>query len=79
MLATLGHEVSAVGVAKIYAQLIDGLVIDETDANLVPRIEELGIRTLVTQSIMRDEADRRRLAEETLAFGRSINTARAEA
>jgi LPPG:FO 2-phospho-L-lactate transferase len=79
MLATLGHEVSAVGVATIYAQLIDGLVIDETDANLVPRIEELGIRTLVTQSIMRDEADRRRLAEETLAFGRSINTARAEA
>jgi LPPG:FO 2-phospho-L-lactate transferase len=79
MLATLGHEVSAVGVAAIYAQLIDGLVIDEADAGLVPRIDELGIRALVTQSIMRDEADRRRLAEETLAFGRSLRSARAEA
>lgn len=78
MLATLGHEVSAAGVAAIYAGFLDGLVIDETDADLAPRIEELGIRTLITQSIMRDETDRRRLAEETLAFGRSLQPARAK-
>ena len=36
MLATLGHEVSALGVARLYAGLIDGLVIDEIDRELVP-------------------------------------------
>ena len=34
MLATLGHEVSALGVARLYAGLIDGLVVDEVDREL---------------------------------------------
>jgi len=77
MLATLGHEVSSVGVARIYQGMIDGLVIDEQDADLKLKIEDLGIRVLVTQSIMGGPEDRRRLAEETLAFGRSLQVVRA--
>ena len=42
MLATLGHEVSALGVARLYAELIDGLVIDEVDRELAPAIELTG-------------------------------------
>jgi LPPG:FO 2-phospho-L-lactate transferase len=79
MLATLGHEVSAAGVAAIYQGFIDGLVIDEVDVDLAARIETMGIRTLVAPSIMRDEADRKRLAEATVAFGRSLRSARANA
>lgn len=68
MLASLGHEVSAAGVAAIYSGLIDGLVIDEQDHELAPRIVDLGIEVLVTETIMGGPEDRQRLAEETLAF-----------
>lgn len=68
MLRTLGHEVSPVGVAAIYRGLIDGMIIDNEDAALASRIEELGIKVHVTDTIMRDEATRKALAEETLHF-----------
>ncbi len=76
MLAGLGHDVSTLGVARLYAGILDGLVIDDEDAALAPAIEALGLRTLVTGTIMGGEADRRRLAEETLAFARPLARAR---
>ena len=79
MLATLGHEVSALGVARLYADLIDGLVIDEVDRELGPGIELLGPRVLVTATVMGDEADRRRLAIEVLDFAASLARERAVA
>src|SRR4029079_9178053 len=42
MLASLGHEVSALGVARIYAHVAGAFVIDEADADLGPAIEGLG-------------------------------------
>jgi LPPG:FO 2-phospho-L-lactate transferase len=72
MLATLGHEVSALGVARIYAGLVDGLVIDEVDADLAPGIELLGMRVLTTATVMGDLDDRRRLAHEVLDFAQSL-------
>jgi LPPG:FO 2-phospho-L-lactate transferase len=77
MLATLGHEVSALGVARLYADVIDGLVIDEVDRELGPAIELLGPRVLVTATVMGDEADRRRLAVEVLDFAASLACERA--
>ena len=72
MLATLGHEVSALGVARLYAGLIDGLVVDEVDRELVPAIELTGPRVLVTATVMGDEMDRRRLAAEVLDFAATL-------
>ena len=72
MLATLGHEVSAAGVAAIYAGLVDGIAIDETDHDLAERIGALGLETLVAPTVMGGAEDRRRLAEEVLAFGRRL-------
>jgi LPPG:FO 2-phospho-L-lactate transferase len=72
MLATLGHEVSALGVARLYADVVDGLVIDEVDRDLRQSIEPLGPRVLVTATVMGDEADRRRLAGEVLDFAASL-------
>jgi LPPG:FO 2-phospho-L-lactate transferase len=72
MLATLGHEVSAKGVAAIYDGLIDGIVIDLQDAELADSISTLGQRVLVAQTIMGDADDRRRLAAAVLEFGRSL-------
>lgn len=72
MLATLGHEVSALGVARLYASLVDGMVIDAADRELTAEIERLGPRVLVTETVMGDEADRRRLAAEVLDFAGSL-------
>jgi LPPG:FO 2-phospho-L-lactate transferase len=72
MLATLGHDVSAAGVAALYEGMLDGFVIDEQDRPLADPIRAAGVRVLATQTIMGDAADRRRLAGEVLAFGRSL-------
>jgi len=67
MLASLGHEPSALGVARGFAGLIDAFVIDTVDAALAPAIDALGIRAVVTDTIMTDDASRARLAAEVLA------------
>ena len=66
MLASLGHEPSALGVARILADVVDVFVIDDRDADLAPSIAELGIETAVLQSIMGDRTDRIRFAEEVV-------------
>ena len=79
MLATLGHEVSALGVARLYDDLIDGFVIDEVDRELTPALELTGLRTLVTATVMGGDDDRRRLAAEVLAFAGSLTLERTAA
>lgn len=67
MLASLGHEASPVGVAGIYGDLLDALVIDDEDAALAPRVEALGPRAVVTQTVMRDLAAKAALARVALS------------
>ena len=67
MLAALGHESSALGVARLYAGLVDTFVLDTEDADAAPAVEALGLRPVVTDTIMRDDAGRARLAGEVLA------------
>jgi LPPG:FO 2-phospho-L-lactate transferase len=69
MLASLGHEVAATGVAAMYAGLVDGMVVDKIDEGEREGIEAIGMRVLATGSVMREAADRARLASETLNFG----------
>jgi len=76
MMQGLGHEVSALGVARIYAGLADGVVIDSVDRELSDAIEALGMRVLITDTIMRNTNDREQLARETLAFAQSLTTTR---
>lgn len=54
MLSELGHEPSVVGVARLYAPLAGTLVIDTTDANAAGDVGGLGVRCVVTDTIMRD-------------------------
>ena len=63
MLASLGHEPTAVGVARIYAGVVDRFVADEADAALAPQIqEETGMAVSVLPTVMRTDDDRRALA-----------------
>jgi LPPG:FO 2-phospho-L-lactate transferase len=69
MLLSLGHEVSAAGVAAMYSGLVDGMVVDAVDEEERAGIEDIGMRVLITDAVMRDARDRARLAGETLEFG----------
>jgi len=66
MMAGLGHAVDVAGVAKLYAGLVEALIIDEQDAGDAPAVEALGMRALVAPTIMRDEAAARALAVAVL-------------
>jgi LPPG:FO 2-phospho-L-lactate transferase len=68
MLASLGRESSAVGVAREYGEVADAFVLDTVDGATAPTIEALGMRTLVTDTVMVDDAARVRLAGEVLEF-----------
>jgi LPPG:FO 2-phospho-L-lactate transferase len=72
MLASLGHEVSAAGVAAMYEGLVDGMVVDRVDGGERAGIEALRMRALVTDSVMRGVADRARLAREVVEFGTGL-------
>jgi LPPG:FO 2-phospho-L-lactate transferase len=67
MLVAAGHEASALGVARLYAGLVDVFVLDTVDADAAPAIEALGLRAVVTDTIMTDDTTRARLAGEVLA------------
>lgn len=67
MLASLGHEPSATGVAAILSPHTDTFVLDSVDAALEPIIAGLDLRTHVTDTIMGDAAGRARVAADLLA------------
>jgi LPPG:FO 2-phospho-L-lactate transferase len=69
MLLSLGYEVAATGVAAMYSGLVNGMVVDTVDEGERAGIEDIGMRVLVTDSVMRGARDRARLASETLEFG----------
>lgn len=75
MMLELGQDVSAVGIAAHYRKLIDGLVVDEVDAALVPAVEAMGLRGTAMPTMMRNDDDRVRLARATLDWVRGWTSA----
>lgn len=67
ILTTLGHEVSALGVARLYVGLVDVMVIDDHDAHLADAVRALGMDVVVTDTVMGGPAGRERLARTLLA------------
>ena len=56
LMPVAGMEVSALGAARAYADLLSAWVIDERDRDSASRIaDELGIRVAVTDTVMRDD------------------------
>jgi LPPG:FO 2-phospho-L-lactate transferase len=68
MFRELGIEPSALAVAEHYRGLLSGMVIDSQDASLADPIRSLGLGVRVTQTIMRNPVDRKKLAEEVLTL-----------
>ena len=72
MLQELGLDPSALGVARLYAKLIDGFVIDRQDDALTQAIAALGLRVLATDTIMTDPAAQSALAASVLEFAQRL-------
>lgn len=68
MLGELGHDVSVVGVARIYAAVASTLVIDPADAALAPAVEAEGLACLVVPTVMTGPVEAAALAR-TVAAG----------
>lgn len=67
MMRGLGMEVSPAGIARAYRDFLDALVLDEQDTAIASDVEALGIRAVVTDTMMRDLDVKTRLAQTTLA------------
>ena len=66
MLKGLGLEVSAFGVAKLYSDFLDAMVIDTKDVSEKDRIEKLGLNVTVTNTVMKTLGDKVSLARAVL-------------
>ncbi len=66
LLRELGHDVSVVGVARLYAPIAGTLVVDEADADLAGAVEAEGIRCTVAPTVMHDVAAATALAKVVL-------------
>jgi len=67
LMGPLGMEVSCVGVAEAYRDVCGTLVIDTADARDAARVEALGVRAVVTDTLMLDARVAAALARQTLA------------
>lgn len=71
MLAAMGHSSSNRGVAASYAGLIDGLVIDTSDAADRPGLEAESLQVFTTGTLMHSREDKARVAAQVLDFART--------
>jgi LPPG:FO 2-phospho-L-lactate transferase len=66
MLAQQGHEATALGVAKLYADFTETFVIDPADKTQAPAIAALGMKVAVLPTVMKTGASKRKLARALL-------------
>jgi len=65
----LGMAVSPVGVASHLKHILTGFVFDSEDRNLQNQLEDLGLKTIHTNTLMQSPQDQARLAREVIEFG----------
>ena len=68
MLAELGYEPSALGVARLYADFTGTFVIDPADKAQTASIRELGLKVEVIPTVMTTRAQKRKLARSLLGL-----------
>jgi LPPG:FO 2-phospho-L-lactate transferase len=72
MLASLGHEATAVGVARMYRAVATSFIVDQADVELVDEIELLRMQAFAMDTIMSDDSARTRIAGACLDLLRSM-------
>lgn len=66
MMTSLGHQADALGVARLYAELVEYFMIDRQDEKLANAIEALGLKVVKANTLMKSKDDKTRLAREVL-------------
>ena len=66
MLSDLGMEVSALQVARLYSDFLNVFIIDERDATSASEIQALGMKVIVTDTVMSNRDRKVGLAKATL-------------
>jgi LPPG:FO 2-phospho-L-lactate transferase len=72
MMRELEIPSTAVAVAGHYAGFVDTMVLDSSDQLLVNDVAQLGMKVLVTETIMRNTSDKIALAKAVLDFSRHL-------
>ncbi len=68
MLAQLGHDPTAFGVAKLYADFTATFVIDPADKSQASAISALAMKVVILPTVMKTLAQKRKLARSLLAL-----------
>jgi LPPG:FO 2-phospho-L-lactate transferase len=68
MLAQLGHEPTALGVAKLYADFTGTFIIDPADRTQAAPIAALGIKVAILPTVMNTRQQKRKVARSLLAL-----------
>jgi len=68
MMAELGYDVSAAGVASLYRDVCGTMIVDKADEAAVPAIKALDMRAVIRPTVMRSVEDKERLARDLLAL-----------
>jgi LPPG:FO 2-phospho-L-lactate transferase len=66
MMAQLGYDVSATGVARLYQDFCSSMVIDDADKDESAALKELDVKPIICPAVMRTLADKERLAKVVL-------------
>jgi LPPG:FO 2-phospho-L-lactate transferase len=74
MLAQLGFDVSASGVARMYQDICATFVIDPVDAGEAQAIEGLGMKAIIRRTVMSTMEDKEQLARDVLELFASKGT-----
>ncbi len=68
LMGTWGMEPNPGGLAQVYSQLIDYMIIDEVDRRWKRQVEGSGIKAFVAETIMKGPEEEVALARQTLRF-----------
>ena len=73
-LRAIGVETSAAAVAGLYADVLDGWLVDERDAAAVTAVEQMGVRCRAVPLLMRDVRASAAIAAEALALAAQVRS-----
>ncbi len=76
LLIELGHEATVVGVARVYADFVGTLVVDDADAESADAVEACGVRCVVAPTVMHTPDHSAELASLLLDAGRPSGASR---
>jgi LPPG:FO 2-phospho-L-lactate transferase len=72
LMVELGHDVSSLGIAKYYQDLLDGIILDTVDVEFCKEIEKLNVRAAARDILMTTLVEKTELAASLLQWAEEI-------